>query len=56
MTGEELYDFFKESLNLLGVGFHGMSEVSVMIKGGDLIISGNNRKCAISIPLEDAPK
>ena len=53
MTGEELYEFFKDSLNYLGVGFGGMSQVTVTIKGSDLIISVDGRKCAMSIPLEE---
>lgn len=50
MTGQELYEEFKEALNYLGLGFHGMHNVVVRIDGNKLRLCGAGRECAIEIP------
>lgn len=50
MTGEELYNDFKDALNYLGVGFYGMSKTEIFIDKDKLRITFDNKECAIIIP------
>lgn len=50
MTVEDLYEELKAALNYLGVGFHGMREVQIILDGGKLRMTVEGRECAIEIP------
>lgn len=53
MNADYFYGEFKAMLDYLGVGFKGMSDVKIMIDGDKIVLSANDKECAIKIPLKD---
>ena len=56
MNGDEFYYEFKQALNFLGVGFHGMSEVEMTVEHDKVVLSAGNKECSIKLPKREAAK
>lgn len=49
MNGKEFYDGFKDALDYLGVGFHGMDKTRITLDSDGVGISVENKSCILHI-------
>ena len=55
MTGEDMYEEFKNALGYPGVGFRGMAEVQVSLQAGRLCFTNAaGAMCTVVIPMNPA--